>query len=350
VQAAAVDSFGCDLLSNVLTFSFDPSPPAPSFVFDPPCFGDPLELSVSDPFTVTWLSGLNGDPIFTGSTVSVDSLVADTVFYAQLTSALCPGPPAGVAISPKPLPGAPISATDAPVCTGTAFTLSVLNPELGVVYNWFSNIGSFGAGVDVQVFAESMALAGNYSVVGNLDGCRGDTSTVEVELIRTRQVSLRPDTALCLQSELILKADTIFVDYLWQDGSTATEYIPEESGIYFLQVTDFNGCKSQALVNIELVDCSITFPNIFTPNGDGINDLWLLSVSKPLFFKVLVYNRWGNLVYESFSVGNWWDGNHFQTGEPCSEGVYFYIAEINSFESVSYSLTGNVTLMRENRP
>lgn len=76
--------------------------------------------------------------------------------------------------------------------------------------------------------------------------------------------------------------------------------------------------------NVNLVEAVNNVPNVFTPDGDGINDLWeltLLAVSGENTLTIM--NRWGNVVYESELNGFSWDGKA-QNGDDVSEGVYFY--------------------------
>ncbi|RMG79615.1 MAG: gliding motility-associated C-terminal domain-containing protein [Bacteroidetes bacterium] len=84
-------------------------------------------------------------------------------------------------------------------------------------------------------------------------------------------------------------------------------------------------------------------PNIFTPNGDGNNERWYPSVLK--YEEVAyceIYNRWGLKVYEAKGAEfSGWNGNNSFTGQPCSEGVYFYI-----LQTASQTYRGTVTLLR----
>jgi gliding motility-associated-like protein len=91
-------------------------------------------------------------------------------------------------------------------------------------------------------------------------------------------------------------------------------------------------------------------PNVFTPNGDGINDMFkaLPNVYSGVF-TIKIFNRWGNIVFESNDPDFEWDGNNQNTGQPCSDGVYFYVAEL--FLPLGERLEkqtrrGHVTLLR----
>ncbi len=192
-----------------------------------------------------------------------------------------------------------------------------------------------------------MEQEGIYQVSGEIAGCRGDSAAIEIGLIETRWVSLPPDTALCLEDVLALSADTIFSEYQWQDGSTEPTFTPSESGSFSLLATDFNGCKSSAIIDVELSSCIIIIPNIFTPNGDGFNDSWVPRVDQTLYIWIQVYNRWGTVVFESEEAGSWWNGTHYRSGAMCSSGVYFYIIRFIPIDGLQRTYTGNVTLLRD---
>ncbi|MDX1348650.1 MAG: gliding motility-associated C-terminal domain-containing protein [Putridiphycobacter sp.] len=67
-------------------------------------------------------------------------------------------------------------------------------------------------------------------------------------------------------------------------------------------------------------------PNIFTPNNDGINDVFQIRTNGVSAVTVSIYNRYGGLVYRYFGLNGTWDG-HTHAGEPCVDGVYFVVAE-----------------------
>jgi len=85
-------------------------------------------------------------------------------------------------------------------------------------------------------------------------------------------------------------------------------------------------------------------PNVFSPNGDGINDTFFPVTScNDEIFKLLIYNRWGTLVFESESIDKVWDGT--SSGKKLSDGIYFFIAEYTS-KAGELKKQGSVTLMR----
>ena len=73
------------------------------------------------------------------------------------------------------------------------------------------------------------------------------------------------------------------------------------------------------------VQCPIENINIFTPNNDGINDFFIpINLNQYPNPSIMIYNRWGQLVYENENYQNNWDGSHYLSGEQLNEGLYYY--------------------------
>jgi gliding motility-associated-like protein len=88
-------------------------------------------------------------------------------------------------------------------------------------------------------------------------------------------------------------------------------------------------------------------PNIFTPNGDGNNDVFFLKTANLGQINCVIVDRWGNKVYETVSnTGNIaWDGKDLN-GKECAAGVYFYVIKATGKDDKAYQAKGNVTLVR----
>lgn len=118
-------------------------------------------------------------------------------------------------------------------------------------------------------------------------------------------------------------------DWDFGDGSgfnSVEEYSFNDPGYHtvILTVTDANGCVGQYVDSVFLSD-GFTLPNIITANEDGTNDLFVLPADFFDSFDIIIINRWGNVVYESYgATGTFlWDGTN-KGGEYVSEGTYFY--------------------------
>ena len=113
--------------------------------------------------------------------------------------------------------------------------------------------------------------------------------------------------------------------------------------VYSVFVTDANGCNSRVydiVVPESKIDC-LRIPNVFTPNGDGVNDEWIIE-NIELFPEahIYVYNRWGQLLYHGRGDSQRWDGCY--RGHFVPSGVYIYLVNL---ESVEEKYEGTVTVL-----
>ncbi len=97
-------------------------------------------------------------------------------------------------------------------------------------------------------------------------------------------------------------------------------------------------CTYMFVDDVQLVQSELQIPNVFTPNGDGVNDLIPFPNFGNSTNKIVVVNRWGNLIYESNGINPIWDGKD-NSGKNCTEGTYFY--RINNT-----NISGFIQLMR----
>ncbi len=112
-----------------------------------------------------------------------------------------------------------------------------------------------------------------------------------------------------------------------------------------LVVSD-SSCKSDTcqIINVE-IHSKITVPNVFTPNGDGKNDLFMVRDTSIATFNCIIFNRWGDKIYEWSDVHKGWDGKT-NSGAETPDGTYYYIITAKGYDNVTYNLHGAVTLIR----
>lgn len=112
---------------------------------------------------------------------------------------------------------------------------------------------------------------------------------------------------------------------------------------YFL-VSD-NGCKTNVKYDFFIKDfMTLYIPNTFTPNEDGINDVFLASGTLVKEFKMQIYDRWGLLIFSSDDLYKGWNG--FYKGTACKEDTYIYKARAKDYFGKSYDYMGHVNLIR----
>ena len=142
---------------------------------------------------------------------------------------------------------------------------------------------------------------------------------------------------------------------LWNfgDGTSSEDISPshtfEKYGTYTIEliVTGANGeeKKDYRIIEVEANSAITVLPNVFTPNGDGINDLCTVKGKNLATFQMKVFSRSGDVIFESVSIENSWDGKN-KFGEDIPIGTYFYLISARGIDGKTYEHTGSITLSR----
>ena len=167
--------------------------------------------------------------------------------------------------------------------------------------------------------------------------------------------SLGKDTTLCNGDTLILNPKMPNATYTWQSGSTDSIYKVTQAGTYWVSAyfADYN-ITTYDTINVAYIDCDtaqtiipdIYIPNSFTPNGDGLNDVFNIKTTFIFSdYKLTIFNRWGNMVFDSEDINKGWDGTY--KGKPVPLGVYvFQLTATIKDTGEQIKKTGRVTVVR----
>ncbi|HOB28104.1 MAG TPA: gliding motility-associated C-terminal domain-containing protein, partial [Bacteroidales bacterium] len=155
----------------------------------------------------------------------------------------------------------------------------------------------------------------------------------------------------------VFYSPTIHDDFTLLVNTTDTSYIhtlaSTVAGCYYVVAVDTNNNASLPSMKVcsDINSCDLySLPNVFTPDGDGYNDLF-----QPFPYDfvekihLLVYNRWGNLVFETQDPDINWDGTNMNSGRPVPDGVYYYLCEVYEWRLeglTSRLLNGSITIIR----
>ena len=129
---------------------------------------------------------------------------------------------------------------------------------------------------------------------------------------------------------------------IWLDYDTIQKptTIPQLTITYQLQVTTSNNCKAAATIDVLLLNVKV--PNAFSPNGDNINDKWMITgLTGYKNCTVDVFDRSGQSVFHSNGYNDPWDGTY--NGKPLSMGTYYYV--INPHNGIP-SFSGSLTILK----
>ena len=223
--------------------------------------------------------------------------------------------------------------SDSSACYGDVIVLDAGNP--GNIYYW-------STGQTTQSI--SVTESGVYSVVVTNNIC-SDSATVQIQMHEHPNLKYTRDICEGFETEI----STIIngTDVLWNTGEQTETIVISEGGVYTNNYLDDNGCsRSDSIIVISINESEQLFiPNSFSPDGDGMNDTWQPVGGSDNEFEVQVFDRWGNLIWETKDPEESWDGTY--KGKPSQTGVYAYKVY---FFSKCYSKTietiGSVLLVR----
>lgn len=228
---------------------------------------------------------------------------------------------------------------DLGVCQGTNITFDPGNNF--VSYEWQDGSAN-------QVFEAGQI--GTYSVtVTDQNGCKAFDEARITQIYTLPQPGLVDAAIDCNTGDVVLNAGD-FETYLWDDGSTDAERTFVDAGNYFVTVTDDNSCSNTDSVSItDPCDFRIIFPNAFVADNSAQTPIFQPSAVRVVDYQLLIYNRWGKLVFQSDDVELGWNGNIDGGTQPAPIGSYLYKAFYTGKrqgELVSEETQGSLLLIR----
>ncbi len=190
---------------------------------------------------------------------------------------------------------------------------------------------------------------GKYLVMVSDDyGC---TSTDSIELFQPDTLSLflnaQPGVVELGSIELTVDGGTMPYSYLWSTGAETQNVDPLGGGYYSVLVTDDNGCKTLDSIFVE-VRFRVLAPTAFSPNGDGLNDLFFVRGlgTDLISFDLNIYDRWGSVVFTTNDILEGWNGQFLNVGEKQPKEAYIWTVFLEYSSGEKISDKGNITLLQ----
>jgi len=211
-----------------------------------------------------------------------------------------------------------------------------------VFYNW--NTGDTTSFIQVKD-------TGVYYVDVYNTGCFTIDTVVVSDYLENDLFDLGTDSTYCF-----FNGDTLYLNgpaadsYLWQPtGETSQNITVIAPAIYTLTATKTNGCKATALISVkEICEPNIFIPSAFTPDEDGINDIFLPNINNVENFNFRIQNRRGQTIFYSEDASKGWDGKFNGVDAPI--GVYVYRLNYLAFDAegskIKKKILGTITLIR----
>jgi gliding motility-associated-like protein len=242
---------------------------------------------------------------------------------------------------------------DTTICIGASVTLE--SSSNGDTYSW-SGSGLDNASLLSPVATPTNVGVNTYTLSSTKNGCT-KTASVNVTAESSVQINAGADQSILSGQSAQLNATASGADtYLWTsspEGTTLSSTTisnpvatPTATTTYTLTASNAAGCKASDDVTVTVVSYCIKVENAFTPNGDGINDLWKVYGSYDCLsnVKVNVFNRYGSKVYESKDYRNFWDGRY--NGKPVPDGTYYAVIEFKLISGKTIVTRTDLTVLR----
>jgi len=253
-----------------------------------------------------------------------------------------------------------------PVCADTAFASRTIDVGIpGITLDLESPVGlcdgaaaqlDAGAGYDTYAWSTmeqtqviTVDAPGQYIVVVTDGFCTGSDTIIVAQPTTYEPLA---DRQICPGQEATLSPPFTPLSIAWSNGLSTPSITVEDDGAYWFTAIDPAGCPITDTVNVVFFligDSEAIVPNVFTPNGDKINDVYLVEGVDPAAdFQMDIYNRWGQRVFETTSGNYGWNGKLSNDGETVPDGTYFVIVTYKEFckGTDPVTITTHVTLLR----
>jgi len=237
--------------------------------------------------------------------------------------------------------------------------------ETGLTYSWIPESGATVSCIDCPTLTTNKV--GNYQIIvtNSLNGCssEGFVQVMNGSLSAQFEPNIRSGFApleVTFNQKSTSSLGTNGIKSFWDFGNGQSITKPDEkyispnvlytqAGTYTITLYATKGtCLSTdtAIIKVE-IPSFLNIPNVFTPNGDGVNDLFFLNATNLVELKMDIYDRWGHNVFRfnKAAANLEWDGTNHD-GKQVSEGVYYYFLTAKGADGKAFSINGNITLIR----
>ena len=271
----------------------------------------------------------------------------DLVNCVLTSDALCvEGPPVSsntlsVSVVAIPVTGVSIEASAVEICKDSTVTFTATPVNGGTTPTYVWQVNGTDAGTNAGVFSDAGLQNGdvvNCLMTGSLTCSKVVSAVSPVTMTVYPLPTIGLDTAIVIPGgssvrlQPVITGDIASLNWtpaVWLDNPGIADPVASPPGntSYRLTVVTTDGCKASASETVD-VFYDVKMPGAFTPNGDGVNDLFRVPPSVPVTIRQLaVYDRMGLLVFYTTNTGSGWDGNY--NGHPQPTGVYVWYVEYN---------------------
>ncbi|TKK68299.1 gliding motility-associated C-terminal domain-containing protein [Ilyomonas limi] len=331
-KTSNINTVQCRIASNVVSISINEKPSPDITTNNPFCEGKDIILSAHKGTAFNWAGPDNFSS--TDSTIVLADANSryDGVYSVDITSAAGCSITASTRVLVNKSPVAAVS-NDVSICEGSS---TQLQGSGGFIYQWIPATGLSNAAIANPV--ASPADSTNYTlIVTNEKGCT-DTAFTKVFVWKKPIANAGPNKQIMEGDTVVLEgtASGTNITYNWTPNINLTTAqllqpiaAPTQNTTYTLHIQSLQGCGIAIDEVFVRVFKKVDIPNAFSPNGDGINDKWILkNIETYPEADITVFNRYGQLLYKAKGNGRPWNGTY--NGTPLPVASYYYVIDLKS--------------------
>jgi len=350
VNLTVENAYGC-MAQKTHTVEVYPKPKA-AFISSTPCIGSPISFTDLSSITSGNISTWNwnfGDGSANDTSQNPKHIYTTKALYPVRlivsSNQGCTDTVVNIVSIINP-PVASIS-PDTTICRGDYANLSASG---GLYYNWSPATGILRPGIPNP---KASPLVTTTYTVNVSDNCFFDTAMVTVFVLPLPEVFAGKDTSIYYGDIALLYAHGTAVNYIWSPQepvadpfSLNTPASPASTTVFTITATGANGCIARDEMKVSLLPvCDrLYIPSAFSPNNDGINDVFkIIDYGQNDIIYCRIFNRWGKKIFETDNLADGWDGSYL--GVPQGIGVYVYQLYLRCGHNY-VSKHGNITLIR----
>jgi len=301
-------------------------------------------MTTSNANTYSWspITGVSAPtdprPVLSPTTTTTYTLTGTRGLYCSISRSFT------VTVNPAPILNIHADTT---ICTGVFFRSNTSGNATS--YSWLPVTGVSDPGIANPVLSPTTTTT--YTVTATTGNC-SLSKTFTVTVVEGVHVNAGTDINIIEGQSVQLQGSGSTGTYLWTPatGLNATNILnpvttASVTTTYILSITSAQGCTGTDDIKVTVIPYCIKAMEAITPNGDGINDCWLVTNGNCISTaSVHVYNRYGSAVYENRDYKNNWEGTY--KGKPVPDGTYYFVIEYALLNGRNVVVKGNLTILR----
>jgi len=324
------------------------------------CNGSSAILTANGATSYTWSANAGS---VTTATASVSPTV-NTTYTLTGANGICTGTQT-VSVTVSPVPSQPpvVISPEYYCLYQNALPLNATTSG-GATLNWFDASGNLLPGAPTP--ATSSLGTTTYYVTQSIGLCSSGKDSIKVIVVTRPNATFvtNPTTGNILAGQTVVftpnQLPAPYLVYAWSFGepssSTNTSFSVSPTHAYGSQgtycptltiVSSQTGCRDSSTSCVEVLNgINVTIPNIFTPNGDNINDVFSVKSTGISTLTCNIFDRWGLKLYDWNGTAGFWDGTDSKNGKTVTDGTYYYIIEATDIKKQNHKYQGYIQLIK----